>query len=473
MLPSDNQGAGAPPSLVYLGLRALRFWKGAAALVVVGAIATVLIAKRTPQPYRSDAVLVFDNSVPNDVTSQDPERAGAGLRDLLLKTERLRDVVKQFYLYPELTTQQGVEMLRKMVQFNVQQGATFSVSFQSESPQQAQAVLNSLVASFIKDHNEQRARSVEDLSKFLAEGRGHLKKEVEKREQALREFLGKHPEVANMNEPIPTTDDPSLLLLEQQAAQLRAQLRSQAAGRARVGKGADSRSLAELETLRKQQEEFAQKARQELQDQLDKHTEEHPDVILAREKAKRAEGQLARFDAQIEAAAAAAGAKGPGGPSPEDQMLAQNIRDIEGRMFAMRASNRERVKRSRDPRLLQMAIELERLRHELGESREALSRAEDQAMQADVLKMMATKGEVLRLKILDEPSLPGSPVQSRRRRTAMLGLALSCLLAAGLALGRAMTSDRIFDRADLVHLAGANVLVVVPRVPKSIRRTSG
>jgi capsular polysaccharide biosynthesis protein len=51
----------------------------------------------------------------------------------------------------------------------------------------------------------------------------------------------------------------------------------------------------------------------------------------------------------------------------------------------------------------------------------------------------------------------------------MGGFMLACLVAVGTALGRAMMSDRIFDRNDVVNLGGAPVLAVVPPVPKRLR----
>jgi hypothetical protein len=51
----------------------------------------------------------------------------------------------------------------------------------------------------------------------------------------------------------------------------------------------------------------------------------------------------------------------------------------------------------------------------------------------------------------------------------MVGFVIACMLAAGSALGRAAASDRIFDRMDIAHLAGANVLAVVPPVPRRFR----
>ena len=85
---------------------------------------------------------------------------------------------------------------------------------------------------------------------------------------------------------------------------------------------------------------------------------------------------------------------------------------------------------------------------------------------------METSGNLLKLTIHDPATLPGSPLQSRRRRSAMVGFVIACMLAAGAALARAAASDRIFDRMDVLQLGGANVLAVVPPVPRRFRSAS-
>jgi uncharacterized protein involved in exopolysaccharide biosynthesis len=130
----------------------------------------------------------------------------------------------------------------------------------------------------------------------------------------------------------------------------------------------------------------------------------------------------------------------------------------------MRAASRSRYRR--DPRLLQLAVQLQRLRQDLAESRERMARLEDQHLQARVVEKMETQGNLMRLRVLDPATLPGSPMQSRRRRIALAGFFISCLLGSGVAFGRASASDRVFDRDDVAHLTGVGVLTVVPRATR-------
>jgi uncharacterized protein involved in exopolysaccharide biosynthesis len=455
---------GTPPSLIYLARRALRFWKEAGLLMLLAMVATLIIAKLTAQPYRSEAVLMYDHTVPSDLASLDPNQAGARIKDLLFATERVRAVVEEFQLHPELTIPQGIEEARKRLQFTLQPGNTFSIAFTGSSPAEAQSVLQRLSETLIRDHNRHRTEAVTETRRFFDTERKEIDEEVKRKELALKEFLGMHPEVASLNEADPLSEDPAVMLLEQELARTRVQARAQSTS-GRGGLPGASRSLTDLENLKKQSEALLDKARQDLQDTLDTKTEAHPDVVVARDRVRRAEGDVVRYRAQMEARATELGT-----PKGEHDDLARTIKEMEGRIVRMRATARDRTRRSRDPKMLQLEVQLQRLRHELGEARERLSRLEDRQVHASVLEKMAGSGELLRLKVLDPPSLPGSPVQNRRRRAALVGFMVTCLLGAGYALGRALTSDRIFERADLAQLASANVLVVIPQVPARLRR---
>ena len=245
------------------------------------------------------------------------------------------------------------------------------------------------------------------------------------------------------------------MVLEQQLAQLRSQARTRSPGSA-----GGSRSTSEIVEAKRQAETERETAQRELQTKLDTLTEAHPDVIVARERLKRAQSDVGRFSGQLEKAAGAS----PGQGASADAL---EIKAMEGKLADMRfASNR---RRTRDPRALQGEVQLQHLRHNLEEARKRLSAVENERVQATVMEKMDSSGNFLRLRIHDPATLAGSPLQSRRRRFAMGGFMLACLLAVGTALGRAMVSDRIFDRSDVTTLGGAPVLAVVPPVPKRLR----
>jgi hypothetical protein len=451
---SGGGGSGVPP-LPYLGRRALRFWKPAVALGAALAIASVLYARQTWQPYKSHAVLVYDQALPRDLGVFDPAQAGGRIKDLLYSTDRVRAVVTKFDLFPEYSTQQAIEEVKKRLEFQVQPGGAFALSYIGFSPQQAQTVLRELSETLIVDHNQQRSRQVKQTREFLDAELVRLTEDVRARETTLKEFLAKHPEAASINDDLPMVD-PASMVLEQQLAQLRSQART----RSPSGSPGAARSTSEIVEAKRAAETERETAQRDLQSKLDTLTEAHPDVIVARERLKRAQGEVGRFNSQLEKASGVGSGQGASADALE-------IKAMETKLAEMRSVSTRR--RSRDPRALQMEVQLQDLRHNLEEARKRLSAVENEKVQATVMEKMDSTGNFLRLRIHDPATLAGSPLQSRRRRFAMGGFMLACLVAVGTALGRAMMSDRIFDRNDVVNLGGAPVLAVVPPVPKRLR----
>lgn len=457
----ESGGTGGPPTLAYLGRRALRFWRSAGivfALVVAG---TLVYARSAWQPYRSEAVLMYDQALPRDMGAVDPLVVGGRIKEMIFSTERVRKVVQKYDLFPELSNAQGIEETKKRLNFQVQPGGAFQVSYVGFSPQQAQGVLRDLTESVILDDSQVRTKQVKDQRQFLDDERKQLQDVIATRDAALRDFLAKHPEAAQINDQIQLTD-PSVVMIEQQLANLRSQARS---ARSSSGEGGPSRSTSELVDMLRMAGSEREKAQQNLQDKLDTLTEAHPDVIVARERLKRAQSDEARLRAQLEKASV--GTTGNKGPSADDVQ----IKELEGRLSELRTASRSR--RTKDPKTLQLEVQLQDLRHNLDEARDRLSKLEDQQVQANVMEKMESSGNLMHLGVHDPASMPGTPMQSRRRRIAMGGFFLACLLGVGMALGRAMVSDRIFDRTDIMQLAGVGVLTVVPVIPKRLRRSGG
>jgi uncharacterized protein involved in exopolysaccharide biosynthesis len=454
MISGETTRGGAPAApLAFLSRRALRFWKSALLVGGVACAAGVLIARRSDQPYKSETVLTVDQGMPKEAGVADPMQAGGRLRDQLFAGERLNQVVQDFNLHPDVPRQRALEEVKKNILFNVQPGGTFSISFIGTSPQQAQAVTKRLAETLLVDHNAQRSMAARDTNQFLDSEQRQLEEEVRRREVTLKQFLAIHPEATTAEQPDqPMLEDPGVMMLEQELARMHGQARPAAA----TG-GALARSSSEVLELRQQVEAERAKAERDLRDKLDTLTEAHPDVIVARERVKRAQADAARF-------AGAADGKATTAAAVEDPELKRSIQDLESRIGRMRSAARRGNRR--DPVTLQLAVQLQRLRGDLGESRERLSRLEDQQLQARVVEKMATTGNLLRLRVLDPATLPGSPMQSRRRRIALAGFAVAFLLAAGTAFGRAALSDRIYDRDDILQFTGVSVLTVVPRLAR-------
>ncbi len=440
-------GTGGPPPVGYLARRALRFWRPAAAVFAVVVAGTLVFARSTWQPYKSEAVLMYDQTVTRDMGAFDPAQAGARLKEMLHRSERIKAEIEKHNLFPEFSTAQAIEEVKKRLEFNVQPGGTFSLSYIGFSPTEAQSVLKDMTDGLLADHDAERSKKLKGTRELLVAERARLEEEVRRLEAAVKDFVGKYPAVASLNENDALIVDPRIALLEQD---LKRTLSSPSSG----GGDAPALSMTELLEARRAAESNVSKAQQDLQDKLITFTEAHPDVVIARDRLARAQEELNRARNRIERVPSPTGGKSNG--------REEEARAIRGQIDALRASSR----RPKDPKTLQLGVQYDDLRHNLGEARTRLSKLQDQEVEMSVAEKMEKSGNLLRLVVHDPASLPGSPMQSRRRRTAMGGLFLAIVLAAGTAFARSITSDRMFDRHDVVNLAGAPVLAVVPALPK-------
>jgi succinoglycan biosynthesis transport protein ExoP len=447
MNAAATPGNGAPPPVGYLARRALRFWRPAAVVFAVMVVGTLIFARSTWQPYKSEAVLMYDQTVTREMGGFDPAQAGARLKEMLHRTERIRAAIQKYNLFPDLSTAAAIEEVKKRLEFTVQPGGTFSLAYIGFSPQEAQSVLKDMTDGLIADHDAERGKQLKGNRELLVSERARLEAEVQRLEVLVKDFVGKYPAVASLNENDAMVIDPRIALLEQELKQA---LSAPSTG----GGDAPARSITDLLEARRTAETNVTRAQQELQDKLITLTEAHPDVISARDRLARAQENLNKTRSQIDRQPSAGGGKSNG--------REEEVRGIRSQLDALRASSR----RPKDPKMLQLGVQYDDLRHNLGEARTRLSKLQDQEVQMSVAEKMEKGGNLLRLVVHDPASLPGSPMQSRRRRTAMGGLFLAIVLAAGTAFARSITSDRLFDRQDIANLAGVPVLAVIPALPK-------
>ncbi len=445
---TSGMTSGGPPPIGYLSRRALRFWKLAAVVFVVVVAATLVIARGTWQPYKSEAILMYDQTVTRDMGAFDAGQAGARLKEMLNTSERIRKAIEKYNLFPEYSTAQAIEEVKKRLDFQVQPGGTFSLSYIGFAPQEAQSVLKDLTDGVLVDHNLERTKRLQGSRELVESERARLEQEVRQREVAVQDFVGKHPQVASLDDNSPMVVDPRISMLE---SELKQALSASAGGASNSNNEGASRSLSDLIDSRRSAEADVARAERDLQDKLGTLTEAHPDVIMARDRVVRARSDLQRARGQLERVPSS------GGKGNDD-----GVRSLRAQLDALRSSGR----RPKDPRTLQLGVQYDDLRHQLNEARERLSKIQDQEVEMQVAEKLAKSGNLLALSIHDPASLPGSPMQSRRRRTAMGGLFIACVLAAAAALARALTSDRLFDRHDVINLAGAPVLTVIPALPQ-------
>ncbi len=441
------------PSTLHLAQRSLRY-AGLSALVLgLGLAATAFMVQRTPQVYRSEAVLLYRQAARQGNSDDSARRAGARLSDMTLARERLRRLTDEFKLYPEIADRNAaVDDMRRKVAFKARDGSTFLITFDSSSPAQAQAVNGRLVQTLIEDNTRQRAKETEEMRRVLEAERGRLEEDLRARQAAVTQYLGLHPEAAMARE-TGGSENPDVDALAREVERVRGVRPSSGDPVART---VDAELLA---AERKTATDLAQ-ARRELAEKQQRLTDVHPDVVVANERVRQAESSWRELrDAVTEANAMPAPIRpaATSSSSSNDRALSS----VEQQLARIKRSARSGG-RQISSRALRGEVELQSLRHELDQARERLAGLEEKQVEAQLQAKMDTNAETGQLAILDPASRPGLPVVDVRKKVLLGGVAASLMLAIGLALLRARTDDRIHDQRDAQWLGGQPVLASIP-----------
>lgn len=444
---------------LYLARRSLRHWGVFAIVLVLGLLTTAVIAHYTPQVYRSEAVILYRNvnaGRPGYGDGDSSRRLASRLQDMLLSQDRLRRIIGEQHLYPKTKNlDEATDEMRKKVLFRARDGSTFLVSFDADSPAQAQAVTARLASTLIEDNTRMRLAEANETRRFLDQERVRLGQEVQAKEAALAAFFQAHPEVANRGSSEATPAPGGIDDLERELA--------------RVRQGSDSPSSApskfdaDLFASVRRAEVEAEQAERDVADKSDKLTDAHPDLIAAKERAARAKASLQRMrESAGLTRPAPAKAEGEGAkPAPQVTAIEEQI----ARLRKSYAATGRRPSRQ----ALQLEVTLEGLRHDLEQARARLAGLEDKQFQAALVAKLETNGEMGQLAVLDPASRPGLPFTDVRKKVALAGFVLALLLAAAAAVLRARTDDQIRDRLDAQWAIGKPVLALVATPPSASR----
>src|SRR5512137_657758 len=119
--------------------RTVRMWWPGLAILLVGGLATVAVARYRPLQFRSEAVLYYREGMQwgtNDAVSS--RRIGQRLKDLLLARTQLLKVIEEMKLYPKLVaagrTAEALEEMQLATTFKVSEGDIFMIGFTGSSP---------------------------------------------------------------------------------------------------------------------------------------------------------------------------------------------------------------------------------------------------------------------------------------------------------------------------------------------------
>jgi polysaccharide biosynthesis transport protein len=213
----------AVPSLEQPMAKAARYWRLIARYKWQCLIATlvltlgfILVIARVPNVYEATTTILVDpQQVPekyvNPAVASDYYTRLNTITQQILSRGRLQKIIEKYNLYSDLnphSPEEQVEAMRQDITIEVKQGSgtelsTFSLSYRGKQPTLVADVTNELASSFIQWNIASRVDVVAGTKDFLSSELTSAKQNLERQENALREFkmshLGETPDQTGSN----------------------------------------------------------------------------------------------------------------------------------------------------------------------------------------------------------------------------------------------------------------------------------
>jgi uncharacterized protein involved in exopolysaccharide biosynthesis len=474
-----------------LTAKTLRYWWLIALFAVLGGGLSLAFAQLRPHNYQSWAVLFYQERIQSSLLSNREEQVqrniGDRYRELLLARGQLAQIIGDAKLdpYPEISDPDlAIDKLRSAIRFESRGANAFRVDYTDVDPERAKEVVDKLT-KLLQDkdeslNNEQAQATVT----FATQQKEEAGSELRKREQALAEFLAKHPEFAQdptqqyegasiraiRNQKTDTTGSPRLYALERQRQRIQGRLEaSPDSPPVRVVAPPSPEKVAAEAAVTDAQRELTA-ANKELADALARgYTEKHPAVIKAQEHVTSATQRLrlakAAVPPDVETEIAPA--------TPADRTkLQKQLAELESQIAdEQRRSSKGSAAPAADSTtnwVVQLETQHADQRRSANEQRERVAALADSVFRAQMDANQKSAEQGGRLTVVDPAFKPVKPSGPGQTIFLVAGVALFLAFGAMAALGLAVIDDRIYRRADVDQL-GVAVLGVVPRA-RIVRR---
>lgn len=458
--------------------RALRFWRVALAVLLIGTLAAAVFLSLKPPAYRSQTVLLYTETIRAAETGEPATTAksvAVRMQELLNSRHELGQVIEQFDLYPDVRKSWGtfdaVDELRKHIEFRAPGGDTYSIAFVGTSPTQARDVTARLAELVVTQDAELRKKQTLAARDFLAEEKKRAADRLKGAEQDLAAFLAAHPNFALDAMPLAT------------GAAIRASVArpgpvAASPGRPRVvalpapktpastpaaplaPSPADQKAAAEANEELSRAAAAVEAARQAVNEKRERYTDAHPDVRSAREALGRAEARLAAARGRIPRAA----------PEPAPYGVDEPDAQPARRYVTLPATPAPKGAQAAEPKaedLVALETDWARLTRAVTEARQRHDQVEAALFKADIAQASASGGQGAQATVIDPAYLPQRQVPPGPRTIAALFLLGSMLAGILAALGRAALDDRIYDARGAADLI--DVLAEVPAAKRHRR----
>jgi protein tyrosine kinase modulator len=171
-------------------------WLMIAGVVVFASISAV-IAKKMPNQYRSETlILVIPQQIPDSyvrstMTMRIEERLRSLSQEIFSRT-RLETVITEFDLYPELRAtrpmESVVEHMRTKIQVDTVRDDAFKITYTAGAPRTAMIVTDRLASMFIDENTRDRSVGAENINQFLESQLDDSRRQLIAHEKKLEEF---------------------------------------------------------------------------------------------------------------------------------------------------------------------------------------------------------------------------------------------------------------------------------------------
>jgi polysaccharide chain length determinant protein (PEP-CTERM system associated) len=360
--------------------------------------------------------------------------------------------------YPEIESKtQGVEQMRRAIFINISGNDGFALEFVHSDPLKAQQVADRLANLFIEETVRAREQQVEGAVDFLVTQVADARKELEKKDEALRRYketrLGSLPEQLQ-------TNLATMSMLQQEAQSIEeslifARAKRDALARRRpnstvvtVPGAAPHPGSDELDDLRRQV--AALKGR---------YTENHPDVQRLNSRIARLESRLSAIPAEGEPLIiddSALVREQLEASTLEVNKLEEKRADLERRNALIRGRVEE------TPRTEQDLANLKRDYDKLNENYTTLLA---KRLEAQLAGRLEQRWKSDRFRVLDPASLPEKPYFPKPPLIIGLGILMGLLTGVGITLGAEYLDPSIKDVQDIEKLLTFPVLARISRLP--------
>jgi len=467
--------------LVDLARKTWRYWWLVAVFAVVGAGLSLAFAVTRPRNYMSWTTLFYQERIQSQLLSPNREEMaqrniGDRYRELLLARKQLEQIINDPKLDPyklERDPDVKIEKLRQAVRFTARGAMAFRIEFTDSDPERAKLITDKLTHLLQETEEAMRNEQAAETVKFATAQKDAAAAELKERELKLTEFLAKHPEfvadanstqtegasirASRNNKP---TSSPQLSGKERQLQRIQARLDAppNAPAVTFVAPPSQERldALAKVAAAKRELEA----AKQALEEQLSKYTEQYPSVIKAKERVENATQALRQAEnavpAEVETIVRPATAEDRSKLEKELLQLQAEIRAEQSK-----TGKSSEAQSTTEQRVVQLETENNDLRRDVKEHRDrlaTLTQGWERARQ-DANQKLAEQGG--RLSIVDPAFKPVRPTGQGKMIFLMAGMALFLSLGLGFAIALAVIDDRLYRRADLDHL-GIAVLAVIP-----------